>query len=90
MAQTITCLYKNNSELNKFIDLNELTEYPNLLVQVFTGTPESQFIAKLQEELADKLPFAHIAGCSTSGEIHEGLITEKQTIICFTVFEKRN
>ncbi|MEK3855541.1 EAL domain-containing protein [Cytobacillus sp. FSL H8-0458] len=88
MAQTITCLYKNNSELNKFIDLNELTEYPNLLVQVFTGTPESQFIAKLQEELADKLPFAHIAGCSTSGEIHEGLITEKQTIICFTVFEK--
>ncbi|MGM0971733.1 MAG: FIST signal transduction protein [Bacillota bacterium] len=88
MAQTITCLYKNISELNSFIDLNELTQYPNLLVQVFTGTPESLFIAKLQKEMSDKLPLAHIAGCSTSGEIHEGRITEKQTIICFTIFEK--
>lgn len=88
MAKTISCLYKNTSQLNRFIDLNELDEYPNLLVQVFTGNPESLNIAKLQKELADKLPFAQIAGCSTSGEIHEGRITEKQTVICFTVFEK--
>ncbi|WP_284521277.1 FIST N-terminal domain-containing protein [Cytobacillus pseudoceanisediminis] len=90
MAKTISCLYKNTSQLNRFIDLNELDEYPNLLVQVFTGNPESLNIAKLQKELADKLPFAQIAGCSTSGEIHEGRITEKQTVICFTVFEKQN
>ncbi|WP_264736853.1 EAL domain-containing protein [Cytobacillus firmus] len=88
MAKTFTCLYTSTSQLNSFIDLNELNEYPNLLVQVFTGTPERPFILKLQKELTDKLPVAHIAGCSTSGEIYEGRITEKQTVICFTAFEK--
>ncbi|MDM5226643.1 EAL domain-containing protein [Cytobacillus sp. NJ13] len=88
MAKTFTCLYTSTSQLNSFIDLNELNEYPNLLVQVFTGTPERPFISKLQKELTDKLPVAHIAGCSTSGEIYEGRITEKQTVICFTAFEK--
>ncbi|MBX9971923.1 EAL domain-containing protein [Cytobacillus firmus] len=88
MAKTFTCLYTSTSQLNSFIDLNELNEYPNLLVQVFTGIPERPFILKLQKELTDKLPVAHIAGCSTSGEIYEGRITEKKTVICFTAFEK--
>ncbi|PWW27741.1 diguanylate cyclase/phosphodiesterase with PAS/PAC sensor(s) [Cytobacillus oceanisediminis] len=88
MAKTITCLYENTNQLNSFIDENELDEYPNLLVQVFTGIIEEEFISNLQKELAKKLPFAAIAGCSTSGEIYEGRITENQTVISFTAFKK--
>ncbi|WP_394136716.1 bifunctional diguanylate cyclase/phosphodiesterase [Cytobacillus oceanisediminis] len=88
MAKTITCLYDNTNQLNSFIDENELDEYPNLLVQVFTGIIEEEFISNLQKELANRLPFAAIAGCSTSGEIYEGRITENQTVISFTAFEK--
>lgn len=88
MAKTITCLYENTNQLNSFIDENELDEYPNLLVQVFTGIIEEEFISNLQKELANKLPFAAIAGCSTSGEIYEGRITENQTVISFTAFKK--
>ncbi|MBT2688990.1 EAL domain-containing protein [Bacillus sp. ISL-47] len=88
MAKTITCLYENTNQLNSFIDENELDEYPNLLVQVFTGIIKEEFIENLQNELANRLPFAAIAGCSTSGEIYEGRITENQTVITFTAFEK--
>lgn len=88
MAKTITCLYENMNQLNSFIDDHKLVEYPNLLVQVFTGLIKEPFINDLQKELAKRLPSADIAGCSTSGEIYEGRIMEKQTVVSFTAFEK--
>ncbi|GLB58855.1 bifunctional diguanylate cyclase/phosphodiesterase [Cytobacillus sp. NCCP-133] len=88
MAKTITCLYENMSRLNSFIDEHELDEYPNLLVQIFTGRIKESFIEDLRLQLSNRLPFADIAGCSTSGEIFEGRITENQTVISFTPFEK--
>lgn len=88
MAKTITCLFENTNQLNSFIDKNDLDQYPNLLVQVFTGRIEEKYIANVKDVLANRLPFAAIAGCSTAGEIFEGQMTENQTVLSFTAFEK--
>jgi diguanylate cyclase (GGDEF)-like protein/PAS domain S-box-containing protein len=88
MAKTISCIYQDMNQLKSFIEEHELHEYPNLLVQVFTGILNKEIIIKLQNFLNENLPAATVIGCTTDGEIHEGAIVEKKIVLSFTIFEK--
>lgn len=88
MAKTISYLYKNNDELNHFIDVHELSELPNVLVQVFTGKTDRSFLQQLQRLLKSRLPFAIVVGCTGAGEICDGQMGENEVLLSFTVFEK--
>ncbi|MBY0121067.1 EAL domain-containing protein [Bacillus sp. S/N-304-OC-R1] len=88
MAKTMTSLYENKSQLNSFIEKHELSEYPSLLVQIFSGITEREYIIDLQCTLKEMLPQATVIGCTTSSGIFEGRIKENNTILSFTIFEK--
>ncbi|MEH7526275.1 EAL domain-containing protein [Bacillus sp. JJ1503] len=88
MAKTITCIYEDEHQLNSFIDMHELKEYPSLLVQVFSGIDDRDSLFNLQSIIKKMVPLAAVIGCSASGEIFEGNITENKTILSFTVFDK--
>ncbi|WP_066295015.1 EAL domain-containing protein [Bacillus sp. FJAT-29937] len=88
MAKTITCIYVDEHQLNRFIDKHELKEYPSLLVQVFSGMEDRDSLLELQSIIKEMVPFAAVIGCSASGEIFEGDIIENKTILSFTVFDK--
>jgi len=88
MANTITCLYINHDQLSSFITENELFDLPNLLIQVFTGRAERDFLQNLQSFLKDRLPFATIVGCTSAGEIHDGHILENEVLLSFTAFDR--
>lgn len=88
MAKTFSCLYKNNEELNSFIDVHELSDAPNILVQVFSGNTDRNFLQQLQNLLTSRLSFATIVGCTSAGEICEGQMSENEVLLSFTVLEK--
>ncbi|MFO1445505.1 EAL domain-containing protein [Bacillus sp. Bva_UNVM-123] len=88
MANTKTCLYIDNSQLDHFINKHDFANIPNLLVQVFSSRTERSFLQQLQNLLKDKLPFSIIVGCTSAGEIYEGEITSQEALLSFTEFEK--
>ncbi|MDZ5470280.1 EAL domain-containing protein [Bacillus sp. 31A1R] len=88
MAKTISCIYKSESQLHRFIDSHELCDYPNLLVQVFSGNGDRDNLKKVQLEVNGLLPQVTMIGCTTSGEILNGNIVEDEIVLSFTIFEK--
>ncbi|MBP2241125.1 diguanylate cyclase (GGDEF)-like protein/PAS domain S-box-containing protein [Cytobacillus eiseniae] len=88
MAKTITCSYENSDQLYDFIHENDLGEYPNLLVQVYSSSTNRTFLIQLQSDIKNELPYATIIGCTSSGEIIEGRMAENKVIVSFTHFEK--
>ncbi|MFE8696328.1 EAL domain-containing protein [Cytobacillus sp. FJAT-53684] len=88
MAKTITCQYENNDQLYQFIHTNDLCEYPNLLVQVFSSNADRNFLVQLQTTIKKVIPYATVIGCTSAGEIYEGRIVEKGIVLSFTIFEK--
>lgn len=88
MIKTFSYLYRNTEELNKFIDENDLHEYPNVFIQIFSSISSRKILATIQETIHNALPLARVMGCTSSSEIIDGKYLEQQTSISFTVFEK--
>ncbi|MFD2443148.1 EAL domain-containing protein [Bacillus sp. CGMCC 1.16607] len=88
MAKSISCIYHNLEQLNSFIDLNGLSNFSNILVQVFSGNPEKKDIIEVQKALKELLPNVTVIGCTTAGEIFQGEILDFQILLVFTLFEK--
>ena len=87
-VNTYNYIYKNNKELEDFIHNSGFKDEKNLLVQVFTGICEEDFINTLVTEIVTYIPQAKIIGATTDGEIMDGEIYEKSTILSFSVFEE--
>lgn len=87
MIKTISYVYNDEENLNHFIEKNGLYEYPNLLIQVFSGMVDRDVIAVIQETIRTTLPLAIVVGCTTSGEIIEGESINKEISVHFTIFE---
>ncbi|GKX67675.1 sensor domain-containing diguanylate cyclase [Inconstantimicrobium mannanitabidum] len=80
--------YNNFQELQSFIHNKKIAKYANIFVQVFTGTPEREFIQNVVNEILCILPHAEIIGTTTGGEILKKKSYDYSTIISITVFEK--
>ncbi|WP_246197140.1 putative bifunctional diguanylate cyclase/phosphodiesterase [Cytobacillus depressus] len=89
MAKTYMCFYDDNDQLNHFIDKHKLSEYPNLLVQIFTGNTDKTFIHNLQYIVKEKASLATVISCTTSSEIFTEKLSENVPVISFTILEKK-
>lgn len=81
-------LYSNFHEMEAFIHKININEKDKVLAQVFTGVIEKKFIENIIDELKLLLPQVEIMGATTSGEIYEGNVFSKTTVLCFSVYEK--
>jgi diguanylate cyclase (GGDEF)-like protein/PAS domain S-box-containing protein len=88
MINTISYLYKNAEELSDFIEENELHEYPNIFIQIFSSIMSREILTTIQETIHNALPLANIAGCTTSSEIVDGENLDNEISLSFTVFDK--
>ncbi|PLS15504.1 diguanylate cyclase [Bacillus sp. M6-12] len=88
MSRTFSCTYENGEQLETYILENELMDYPDILIQLFSGRQEVNAAAEVKKELLDLLPNAVLIGCTTDGEIINGTSSTGTIAIHFTVFEK--
>ncbi|HYK74981.1 MAG TPA: EAL domain-containing protein [Pseudoneobacillus sp.] len=88
VAETKSCLYENEEQLLNYIEKNQLRNFPNLLIQVFSGFPGKQRIVEVQHLLKLALPNATVIGSSTAGEIFQGEVHDLQIVLSFTMFEQ--
>ncbi|MFA7084940.1 MAG: FIST N-terminal domain-containing protein [Arcobacteraceae bacterium] len=84
--QCYSLIYENKEKLFEFISKNKLTNFENILIQVFTGINEYDYIEKLQHTLLEVLPNAKIIGATTSGEILQDQIYDGSTVISISTF----
>ena len=85
--KTFNKLFTNRQNLQKFVNDNSLKE-KNILLQIFTGICDFDYICKLLDEIKSILPDAKIIGTTTSGEIVNDITTSRATVLSFSVFEK--
>lgn len=81
-------VYTNFEEMNSFIKNQNINNYENILIQVFTSIVKVEFINNIIEEIVTLLPNAEIIGTSTAGEIFLGNALTNTTVISFTLFEE--
>jgi diguanylate cyclase (GGDEF)-like protein/PAS domain S-box-containing protein len=86
--RTFNYLYKNEMQLKNWIKDNELAKHNNVLIQVFTGKLNQEWIDRLRKKLLIYLPNAKIIGVTTDGEVLQGSVTTGKTIISVSVFDK--
>jgi hypothetical protein len=80
--------YSTFDTLKEFVKKNNIASNPNILLQIFTGVCEVDFIEKLINEIKTLIPHIKIIGSTTSGEILEGMVFYNSTILSFSIFEK--
>ncbi len=80
--------YKSQNELEHFIYLKKLNTYQNILLQIFTGIIDEDFIVSLVENIKKLIPHIKIIGTTTDGEIINDKVTQNRTILSFSIFEK--
>jgi nitrogen-specific signal transduction histidine kinase len=85
--KTLNTYYSSNENLNKFIQDNDIKDSSKLLIQVFTSENNYTFIETLLKNISTYFPLASLIGSTTDGEINNGFVSTKKTVISFTRFE---
>ncbi len=86
--KTFNIRYRNIEKLQSFLEREGLNKQKNILVQIFTSLVSTTAILTLSAKIKKLLPHAIIAGCSSDGEIIDGKVLRKNTVISITLFEK--
>lgn len=87
--QVININYKDIKDLkNVKYSFDNLSK--NILVQVFTGNINKGYIETIQKDLKKSFPNASIIGTTTAGEIYNGKVLEKSTVISISKFDNVN
>ncbi len=85
--KTINKKYQNSTDLKKFIISNNIKNCENILLQIFTGICDIDFIENLISIIKSLVPHIKIIGATTSGEICNGKVFENSTILSFSLFD---
>ena len=85
--KTLNKKYLDYADLEQFITLNKIHEEENLLLQIFSGITDTEFINSLLSSLRQLIPSIKIIGSSTCGEIFFDDVAEDSTILSFSMFE---
>ena len=81
--------YNSIQELEEFfIENNSICDEQNVLIQIFSGIIEQEYLEDLASFLLQQLPNAKIIGTTTDGEIYDGEVHLHSTIISISIFEK--
>ena len=85
--KSINTYYDNKEQLTSFIYDAKIHNSASLLIQIFSGVIDKDFISTLLSELTDLLPDAVIIGCTTDGEIMNGKVSSSKVTLSFTQFD---
>lgn len=86
--KTWNTLYDEGLDLQEFLKTNGIESYQWVLVQIFTGICEREYIEELRTAILALLPHAILLGATTDGEIIGNDIRGQSTVLSFSVFEK--
>jgi len=84
---TLNKKYITAGDLENFIDIHDISKNKNILLQIFTGICEVEFIENLVQTIKLLIPHIKIIGTTTDGEILEGKTYEFSTVLSFSIFE---
>lgn len=91
---TFNTYYSDYQGLNAFIadhhDVLFSEDTRSILVQIFCGICEKEFLTSLMQQISKLVPKAQIIGTTTSGEIMNGMVNGLKTVLSFSVFEHSN
>jgi len=85
--KNVNTYYNDLDNLKLFINKNSIYNSHSLLIQVFTGMCNKEYIKNLINELTSLFPNSKIIGSTTDGEIMNGNVSTKKTVLSFTQFE---
>ncbi|KUO64506.1 MAG: hypothetical protein APF84_10460 [Gracilibacter sp. BRH_c7a] len=86
---TLNTYYESREDLITFVkEYHDIlfNNQPTVLVQVFSGICEKEFIQRLTAEISELVPHAKIIGTTTAGEIMNGQVSEIKIVISFAMF----
>ncbi len=86
--KTFNIRYRSVEKLKSFLETQQLHTQENILVQLFTSMVSESHVLTLASNIRTLLPNAVIAGCSSDGEIIDGKVLDKNSVISITLFEK--
>ncbi len=86
--RTVNTTYTTKKELEEFIKNNHIEDTDKVLLQIFTGVCDEDFINELVKEIRELLSNIKIIGTTTDGEIRDGNIQNYSTVLSFSIFEK--
>ncbi|MEA2100712.1 MAG: FIST N-terminal domain-containing protein [Campylobacterota bacterium] len=86
--RTINTNYTTKENLQNFIKENKIVDSNSVLLQIFTGICNEEFIDGLLQDIGELLKHINIIGSSTDGEILEDNIYEKSTVLSFSIFNE--
>lgn len=86
--KTLNVIAKSLSEIEEFIDSQEIKDSPALLIQVFSGWTKKEDIQSVIDLLVSRLPSAYLIGSTTDGEISNGKVSTNLLSLSFSAFEK--
>jgi hypothetical protein len=86
--KTITTQYISLEDLKRFIKQHNIQQEKNILLQIFTGVCEINFIEELVSNIKKIIPDIKIIGSTTSGEIMDGLAQTNSTVLSFSIFKQ--
>lgn len=86
--KTLNTIYQGAEALVDFCQENGIKATNKLLLQVFVGIPEYDYISDLISTVTEILPNINIIGSTTSGEIIGADDHSNSTVLSFSIFEK--
>ncbi len=85
--KTYNVLYSNYAELNKYIKDKNISIKDEILVQVFCGIYDKNYIKKIIEDILKILPSAKIIGSTTENEIYYGRTLQNECVLAISIFK---
>ncbi len=79
--------YSTDEELEQFIDKNHILHHESILLQIFTGVCNKEYITELIQKIKILIPHVKILGATTDGEICEDQVTGSKTVFSFMLFD---
>lgn len=86
VMKTYNLIYKDFHNLNEYICKNNISCYDKILIQIFSGIRNKNYLCKIKKDILNVLPQAKIIGVTSSGEIFNGNSVNNSCIISITVF----
>jgi len=86
--KTYNTFYKNKEEFISTVESYDIDKTGNIFVQIFCGISETDYIKNLVKSVKAVLPSSKILGATTCGEILNGEVSEHETVVSISVFDK--
>ena len=85
--RSFSVFYKSVEDIENALKVNPVGEGGQVLIQVFSGIINPEYISKVTEEVRELIPDSKIIGMTTAGEIFQGKSHEYACVIVISVFD---